>query len=64
MLQDLERGRATEIDFLNGHVVALGRRLGVPTPVNAAIVETVHDLEAGALAPDPALLGRLLAAGR
>jgi 2-dehydropantoate 2-reductase len=64
MLQDLERGRATEIDFQNGHVVALGRRLGVPTPVNAAIVETVHELEAGALAPDPALLGRLLAAGR
>jgi 2-dehydropantoate 2-reductase len=60
MLQDLERRRPTEIDFINGHVAALGGRLGVPVPVNAAIVETVHALERGALAPDPALLGRLL----
>jgi 2-dehydropantoate 2-reductase len=34
MLQDLERGAATEIDALSGAVVAEGRRLGVPTPVN------------------------------
>jgi 2-dehydropantoate 2-reductase len=64
MLQDLERGRPTEIDFINGHVVALGRRLAVATPLNAAIVETVHALERGALAPGPALLGRLVQATR
>lgn len=60
MLQDLERGRETEIDAVNGHVVALGRALGVPTPVNAAMVDTVHALERGALAPGPALLARVL----
>jgi 2-dehydropantoate 2-reductase len=34
MLQDVERGRSTEVDALNGAVVREGRRLGVPTPVN------------------------------
>jgi 2-dehydropantoate 2-reductase len=62
MLQDLERGRHTEIDFINGHVVALGRRFGVPTPVNEAIVDTVHALERGELAPALALLERVLLA--
>jgi 2-dehydropantoate 2-reductase len=61
MLQDLERGRPTEIEFVNGHVVRVGRRHGVATPVNAAIVETVHAIERGELAPDPALLERVLA---
>jgi 2-dehydropantoate 2-reductase len=37
MLQDLERGAATEIDALNGAVVREGRRVGVPTPVNEAL---------------------------
>jgi 2-dehydropantoate 2-reductase len=60
MLQDLERGRPTEIDDINGHVVSEGRRLGVPTPVNAAVVETVHALSRGELSPSPALLARVL----
>jgi 2-dehydropantoate 2-reductase len=60
MLQDLERGRPTEIDFINGHVVSEGRRLGVPTPINAAVVETVHALSRGELSPSPVLLGRVL----
>ncbi len=37
MLQDIQRGRKTEIDALNGAVVDLGRQYGVPTPVNAVI---------------------------
>jgi len=56
MLQDFERGRVTEIDFINGYIAELGRRLGVPTPVNAAIVETVHAIEQRRVAPDPELL--------
>ena len=63
MLQDLERGRTTEVDFINGYVVTLGRQLGVRTPANAAIVETVHAMARGQIAPDPALLGRVLQAG-
>ena len=47
MLDDLEAGRATEIDYLNGEVVALARRLGATAPVNGAIVELVKQREAG-----------------
>jgi len=44
-LQSLKRKRPTEIDYLNGEVVRLGRELGVATPLNAALVEMVHQLE-------------------
>jgi 2-dehydropantoate 2-reductase len=44
MLAALERGREPPVDYLNGEVVAAGVRLGVPTPVNAAVVEAVHAL--------------------
>jgi 2-dehydropantoate 2-reductase len=62
MLQDFERGRPTEIDFINGYVADLGRQLGVPTPANAAIVATVHVITAGRAAPHPTLLGQVLRA--
>ena len=35
--QDLARGKPSEIDFLNGHVVRKGVELGVPTPTNHAL---------------------------
>jgi 2-dehydropantoate 2-reductase len=38
--QDVERGKATEIDALNGHVARRGEALGIPTPVN----RTLHAL--------------------
>jgi 2-dehydropantoate 2-reductase len=59
MLQDLERGRATEIDFINGYVVALGRRLSVATPVNEALVNAVRAVTCGQAAPGLALLETL-----
>ncbi|HEY5187306.1 MAG TPA: 2-dehydropantoate 2-reductase [Actinomycetes bacterium] len=43
--QSIERGRATEIDYLNGEVVALGRHLHRPTPYNEAVVQLVHRVE-------------------
>jgi 2-dehydropantoate 2-reductase len=64
MLQDFERGRTTEIEFINGYVVRLGRQLGVPTPANAAIVETVNAITRSETAPDMALLGRVVRASR
>jgi 2-dehydropantoate 2-reductase len=66
MLQDFERGRPTEIDFINGFVVELGRTKGIPTSANAAIVEIVRAITRGELRPDPSLLGRTLevSAGR
>jgi 2-dehydropantoate 2-reductase len=51
MLQDLERGRKTEIDFINGYVVALGHASGMLVPMNAAITELVHQIERGVLQP-------------
>lgn len=44
-LQDLERGRHTEIDELNGEVVALAAGAGVGAPANARIVALVHGHE-------------------
>jgi 2-dehydropantoate 2-reductase len=41
MLQDLERGRKTEIDAINGSIVREGQRLGIPTPVNEVMVMMV-----------------------
>lgn len=46
MLQSLEKGSVTEVDFINGAVVRLGARLGVPTPVNATLVACVKGIEA------------------
>jgi 2-dehydropantoate 2-reductase len=52
MLQDVMKGRRTEIDHLNGYVVAQGKRLGVATPFNEAVVEAVHRHGVGTLKPD------------
>lgn len=45
MRQDLLRGKTTEIDFMNGAVVDLGRRHGIDCPVNAALVSIIKTLE-------------------
>lgn len=45
MLQSLERGRRTEIDFIHGAVVRHGARHDIPTPVNATLVAAVKGLE-------------------
>jgi len=47
MWDDLEAKRPTEIDYLQGEVVALARRLGREAPVNAKLVELVRAAEAG-----------------
>jgi len=45
MLQDVEAGRQTEVDFLNGAIVEWGARAGVPTPLNRALWALVKGLE-------------------
>ena len=60
MLQSLERGRRPEIGFLNGYVVDMGRAKGVPVPVNTALVEMVHEIEAGVRPIRPDNLRELL----
>ena len=60
MLQDFERGRTTEIDFINGYVVDAARQFGVNTPVNVALIEAVHAITRGQRAPDPNHLSQIL----
>jgi 2-dehydropantoate 2-reductase len=47
MLAAIERGRTPAVDFLNGEVVTLGQRVGVPTPMNAAIRDEVWAIAKG-----------------
>jgi 2-dehydropantoate 2-reductase len=45
MLQDLDRGKRTEIDYINGAVVKLGEELKIPTPINEALTLLVKARE-------------------
>ncbi len=45
MWEDLERGRSTEIDFLNGAVVGLAEAQGLPAPVNRDIIALVKQAQ-------------------
>ena len=56
MLQDLEKGKLTEVDAINGVVSAFGRKVGCPTPMNDKVVEIVHRIEKGELKPQFASL--------
>ncbi|HUJ28721.1 MAG TPA: ketopantoate reductase C-terminal domain-containing protein [Myxococcales bacterium] len=56
MLQDFERGRRTEIDFINGYVAGIGW-----APLNAAITAMVHRIERRELQPGLPRLEELLA---
>lgn len=47
MLQSLERGRRSEVDYMNGYVVLRGRENRVPTPVNEALTTMIWEIEAG-----------------
>ena len=45
MLQDVEAKRQTEVDFLNGGITRVGERLGVATPLNAAVWSLIRGVE-------------------
>ena len=45
MLQSLEKGSITEIDYINGAVVQQGARHGIPTPVNQTLVAAIKGIE-------------------
>ena len=44
-LQSIKRGTSTEVDYLNGEIVNLGKKKGILTPVNSLIVGLVHQVE-------------------
>jgi 2-dehydropantoate 2-reductase len=48
MADDLAAGRRTEVDYINGELVALADRLGARAPVNRKVVELIRKAEAGA----------------
>ena len=45
MLQSLEKGSITEIDYINGAVVQQGARYGIPTPVNQTLMAAIKGIE-------------------
>jgi len=45
MYQDVMKGKKTEIDFLNGKVVELGRKHSIPTPMNETLVCLIRFME-------------------
>jgi len=51
MLQDMEKGRRTEIDSINGVVCEFGRKYNVPTPYNDLVVSIIHKMEQGEYKP-------------
>lgn len=56
MAQDVDKGRRTEIDDINGVVVARGRELGIESPVNAGLHAVVKRIEQGKATPSLDLL--------
>ena len=63
MADDLTAGRTTEVDFINGELVALAERLGIEAPVNRKIVELIRRAEAGAERWAPEALRREVLGG-
>jgi 2-dehydropantoate 2-reductase len=45
MLQDVLKGRRTEIEMINGAIVREGERLGIPTPVNRTLTYLVQGIQ-------------------
>ena len=63
MLQSLEKGSITEIDFINGAVVRQGEKVGVPTPVNQTLVACIKGIERGLAGQPVALHTQTVATG-
>ena len=61
LLQDVMRGRRTEVQYLNGYVSEQGRTVGIPTPFNDKVVELITAVPPGTLKPDPKHLEPLVA---
>jgi 2-dehydropantoate 2-reductase len=53
MGQDMQKGRRTEIEFLNGFVVREGEKVGLSCTANAVLTDIVKRVERNELSPDP-----------
>lgn len=56
MWQDIEKGRKTEVDFVNGHVVRKGKEIGKPAPANELVTMIIKQIEVGEKTPSVANL--------
>ncbi len=45
ILQSIMRGRASEIDYINGEVVLLAKHVGATAPLNGRVVDLIHEVE-------------------
>lgn len=61
MLQDIERGRLTEVDVINGAIVARAHVLGVRVPHNERVLDLVHSFERGECRPSTELFAAVAA---
>jgi len=61
MLQDLEHGRSTEIDFINGYVVGLGKQKGMAVGCNESIVAIIKAIAGGESRPSADHLSAIIA---
>ena len=59
-LQSLERGKPTEIDYLNGYIVKKAQQLNIPVPINQKLVNMVKQIEAGKIKIDRENLFQIL----
>jgi len=51
MWQDIEKGRKTEVDFVNGYVVRKGKEVGLKTPANEMVTKLIKEIEEGKRKP-------------
>ena len=56
MAQDMQKGRRTEIEYMNGYIAAKGRETGITTPSNLKLVELVLRVQRGELKPSAQIL--------
>ena len=59
MGQDILKGRRTEIDYINGLVVAKAKELAIPTPANEGIVAAVRKVERREVPPSPEVVAHI-----
>jgi 2-dehydropantoate 2-reductase len=53
MGQDMQKGRRTEIGFMNGLVVREGEKVAISCPANAVLTDLVMRVERNEMSPDP-----------
>src|SRR5439155_19305841 len=59
MGQDMQKGRRTEIEFMNGLIAREGEKLGIACRANAVLTDIVMRVERGEIKPDPRRLTEL-----